>query len=720
MKQRFVRLFEKTEQMIFISAIRKGFIMMIPVLMIGSFSLVLNNLPISAYQTLIKETLFDGRLSSIFVGAYNATFGILSIYVTAFISISYAQHYQAKVPFIYGAPLTSLICYAALSGFGSEGFTVASFGARGMFVAILSAVFASWMYTRLAQYRWGKLELYTDGADVGFNHAFSAIAPAAMTCLFFVSINMVLCHIFHVDSFYQLFSLGAGTLFHNMGRSLWSMLLYVFLSSLLWFFGIHGTDVLEGVSLSLFAPGTQINADLVAAGMAPTEIYTKNFFEIFVVLGGCGATLCLLAAMLIFTKRKSNRSLSRMAALPMIFNINETMVFGLPIVYNPYMFLPFILTPVVLLLISVAAVQLGLVPIPHFEVNWTTPIILSGYLATGSAAGAVLQVFNLIVGMGIYAPFIRLYDREQMRMASRQTKRLVEILQESEESNIPVTLTELSDSSGAVAKMLALDLHHALQEGGKGLDLFYQPQYDNNNVCIGAEALLRWNHPSCGMIYPPLVIKLAQETAVLGQLERYILEKSATDAKAIQRETSPTFKMSGNVTSATFQSKDFDVFLMELHQKLDIDPTTLCLEVTEQIALDVGGDAEALFARVKGMGYKMAIDDFSMGHTSLKYLQGNQFDIVKIDGGLVRDINTNPRSREIIASIIYLAKSLGFLVCAEFVENEEIRKALEEIGCNIYQGWLYSPALPLETFLQRHGDAARRHAAPVATAALGK
>ena len=106
-----------------------------------------------------------------------------------------------------------------------------------------------------------------------------------------------------------------------------------------------------------------------------------------------------------------------------------------------------------------------------------------------------------------------------------------------------------------------------------------------------------------------------------------------------------------------------------------------------------------LIKKIRSFGYTFALDDFSMGHTSLQYLQHNQFDLVKLDGNLVRSILTNNRTKEIINSIVFLSKSLDFKVLAEFVETIEQKEALEQIGCLLYQGYLFSPAIDRDSLI---------------------
>jgi EAL domain-containing protein (putative c-di-GMP-specific phosphodiesterase class I) len=157
--------------------------------------------------------------------------------------------------------------------------------------------------------------------------------------------------------------------------------------------------------------------------------------------------------------------------------------------------------------------------------------------------------------------------------------------------------------------------------------------------------------------------------------------------------------LSVNVTVTTLYDKRFVSFLQTLAQRYSLKPGNICIEITEETELVTTEETGRLLKQIKSFGYTFALDDFSMGHTSLQYLQHNQFDLVKLDGNLVKSILTNDRTREIISSIVYLSKSLDFKVLAEFVETAEQRDALERIGCLLYQGYLFSPAIDKESLI---------------------
>ena len=127
----------------------------------------------------------------------------------------------------------------------------------------------------------------------------------------------------------------------------------------------------------------------------------------------------------------------------------------------------------------------------------------------------------------------------------------------------------------------------------------------------------------------------------------------------------------------------------------------MMLEITEQASLQIDSDFIKRLNRIRKMGYRFAIDDFSMGNTSIKYLQSNVFAMVKLDGALTRDIEKNERSRSIVQSMTHLAEEFRIDILAEYVETEAQKELLEKLGCHMYQGYLYSPAVPLEEFLER-------------------
>ncbi len=681
------------EQITAVRAVRNGLTSMIPVLTIGAFALILQTFPFEPYQHFLT-TPVGSFLLELFVLVYGATFGVLSVHMTYCISRAYMKLRAGPEVMRGGAVTSSLISFFLLAGASLENFSIDSVGPKSMFLAILTALGASFLYRVLDRFlRRVKYYHYSAGVDREFNRSLVALAPIALVSLAFALFNTLIVHLFQVDCFRTLLEHMFNGLFSLGETGFWKGFLFVLLSSTLWFFGIHGSNTLEEVMRTYFVPNLAANQAAVAAGQAPQAVLTKEFFDCFVLMGGCGATICLLIAISLFSRNAARRQLALTAAFPMFFNINELMVFGIPILFNPVMLFPFLTVPLVCYSVAYLSVSMGWVPMITNEVAWTTPILLGGYHATGSLAGSLLQLVNVTLGVGIYLPFVRMLDQQAERRARRDYEAFLDFFRANEQELTGTRLTEREDRFGDMAKALCAELRHSLEDR---LVLYYQPQYHYNGSCVGVEALLRWQHPVHGILYPPLVVKLAEEMGLLPELEEAVLRRALADRPRVLSRFGPQVKLSVNVTGTTVVSPRFLDFCRQANSRDPFQGKNLCLEVTEQATLSFNTDTHEILNELREMGFQLAIDDFSMGQTSLHYLRDDLFDLLKLDGSLVRGIFDHQNTREIISSIAQLAASLNLTVLAEYVENQEQRDALHAIGCDLYQGYLYSPAVPLE------------------------
>lgn len=258
------------------------------------------------------------------------------------------------------------------------------------------------------------------------------------------------------------------------------------------------------------------------------------------------------------------------------------------------------------------------------------------------------------------------------------------------------------DETGVLARRLADDLKQDLLH--EKLTLFYQPQVNAQKQVFGMEALLRWRHQQFGFLYPPLVVALAEEAGLMDKLGYWVTDTACGELKRLEASGHSGLTMSVNVAGSQLENKAFIRELDGLLSKHQLSPDRLEIEMTEQIALTSGERIMHQIKALKSMGVKLAMDDFGMGRSSLMYLKEYEFDTVKLDGSLVREILTNHNCQEIISSIVFLSTSLGFAVLAEFVEEDAQADVLQEIGCTRYQGYLYSKPLSsaeLSAYLQR-------------------
>lgn len=385
--------------------------------------------------------------------------------------------------------IVSLGAYGAQLNIGSSHFSMENVGVTGCFAALAITLFSCFLYSKLKNLSFLSLQTYTSGMESICANAIGTIFPLVLTVGLITLLNQGLIYFFGVYSLHELVSNAAYSIFENLKPGFVSGLLYTVLLHVLWFFGFHGSHILEPVAQTTFTFDS-----------SSTEIFSKSFFDTYVVMGGCGTTVCVLLILLFFFRKDQLHNLAKAASFTVIFNLNEVLNFGIPIILNPTLMLPFLLTPVLCYTISYGATALGLVPPLQQEIIWSTPVLFSGYLATGSIKGSLLQLICICMGVAIYLPFLKLHKKTQEMYAKDQLALLVKELQTLEEENEMPNFLNRMDRMGLIARMLLSDLKSAIAK--KELYLLYQPQMDNKGHCIGAEALLRWKHPLYGFIYP--------------------------------------------------------------------------------------------------------------------------------------------------------------------------------------------------------------------------
>lgn len=687
-----LKYFNWMNDSVLLGCIRRGFVFSIPVVLAGSVAVLLSGFPIQGYQQFL-DTFCNGQLRSLLTQINQGTYGFISIILLITIAYSYGEYLgrsNSDCIIMSTVSVSSFIAFIGLDTFTQQ---MQVFGSQGLFTAILVSVLSAVFYIRLSSVKWFRTELHSYGSDINFNIAVKSILPGTVIVSGFAVLNGVFQALFHTQSVHDLFASRVTLLFDGAGRNIGSGIGFVLLIHLLWFFGIHGNKVLDVVAEGLFASGLAINMDLLAMNQAPTEIVSKTFIDTFVLMGGCGSTLCLILAIIIRSKIGHVKELAKLATVPVLFNINEIITFGFPIVLNPFMLIPFILTPIVLFTVSYIAVSLGLVPITAAYVEWTTPVLFSGYVATNSIQGSLLQVMNLIIGTAIYLPFVKLSESIHVIHLRNNINNLIETIKIYEKAGREPEFTSMEYLSPTV-KMLIIDLKHAIKNDE--LQMHYQSQVDYEGKIIGAEALLRWNHKLCGFIYPPLIIALAKEGKILDDLGKKIIEMTCSDMGKMDRN----IKISINISAEQLDNSSLYNNIKSIPEKYNVDYKRLGIEVTEQIALKDTPFVNDTLSSLRKLGIKLILDDFGMGHSSMVYLQKNKFDVVKLDGALSKDVLTNRRSEEIIKSIAQLSKSLGFMLVAEYVDDVKQRDKLNEIGCEIYQGYLYSRPLTANEFIK--------------------
>jgi len=243
---------------------------------------------------------------------------------------------------------------------------------------------------------------------------------------------------------------------------------------------------------------------------------------------------------------------------------------------------------------------------------------------------------------------------------------------------------------------LERDLRLAIRENQ--FALFYQPQLDRG-LLTGAEALLRWRHPSRGLVAPHEFVPLAEETGLIFPLGSWVLETACMQlAHWAERKAGEHLSIAVNVSAREFRQPKFVEHVLAALDRTGANPKNLKIELSENMFGENVEEVIAKMSKLKQHGVSFSLEDFGTGYSSMTYLKRLPLDQIKIDRTFVGEILKDPISSAVAQAIISFGKAMGLSVIAEGVETEEQRAFLAKLGCHSFQGYLFSHPLPLGEF----------------------
>lgn len=295
---------------------------MIPFILTGGIACAFMNLPFVDYTVKVG----NGDLMwlyKIFETIHQGTFGLFSLALAIVLSLCYGMERNETVDKVALYIIVALGAFGAQLNLGSSNFDISNLGPQGSFSAMLITLLSCFIYEKLKKLTVLTLRKYAVGMESLCANAIQALLPMMIIIGLVVAFTSILHLFFGVYNLHELFSLFSGSLFENMGNNFGSGLLYAFLLHLLWLFGFHGSHVMEPVAQSVF---TTVTEDVV---------FSKSFFDIYVVMGGCGTTICVLLILLLFYRKDRMGNLAKIGSFTVLFNMNEILNFGMPIILNP-------------------------------------------------------------------------------------------------------------------------------------------------------------------------------------------------------------------------------------------------------------------------------------------------------------------------------------------------------------------------------------------------
>ncbi|NLS12149.1 PTS sugar transporter subunit IIC [Vibrio sp. SM6] len=393
----------------YVASIRDTFISTLPIIMPASFFILFSQLvlnPIFGLPAWVGDDhiaiRFMSEVSNLLVGGTLNMFALFACFKLA--SLLAAR--EGKEP--VGTGLVALAAFYIIT----PDFSVANVSSKGLFAAVLVAILATRIFHYFGASERFKIKM-PDQVPPAVAKSFADLLPATFTLVIFSAIAATLR--MNDTSVPEIITQLIQAPLANLAGNIWGLMVVDVLQNMLWIFGIHGGAVLGGVKSMLFAPMQDDNLRAVAEGVSMWDLphdVTWLSYDLYANVGGAGASLALLIAILISSRRIHYRKVAQIAMLPCLFNICETMVFGLPIILNPIFAIPFVLAPTVMLAFAGFITAIGLAPPLGILVPWTTPVGVGAFLASGGAWQAgLLALCTLAIGVMIYLPFVKLANK---------------------------------------------------------------------------------------------------------------------------------------------------------------------------------------------------------------------------------------------------------------------------------------------------------------------
>ncbi|KRM49570.1 PTS sugar transporter subunit IIC [Bacteroides fragilis] len=403
---------EKVSKQRHLKALREGFMLAMPLVLIGSLFQVIASFPLESFTKWLHQTGLD----LIFNNLISNSFGLIAL-LTCF-GVAYRLATSYKVDGLSAGALAVASMLLATPSItdkaGVAGIPYPGIGGRGLFTAIIVGLVTAEIF------RWFIQKDITikmpDSVPEVVGKSFMALVPGAVILTFFEAITWGIS-LTPIGNLNNLLGIVIGTPLGLIGGTLIGTFIAILLNSLFWFCGVNGGQVVNTVMQPVWLQAATANLAAWQAGKALPNIITLPFIDLFVYIGGGGATIGLALCLMFLSKSKEYKVLGKAAGIPAFFNINTAILFSFPTVLNPIMLIPFLLAPVTNAVITYFAMALHLVPLTTGAIMpWTMPPIIGGFFACGGSwAAAILQLVLVIVSFFIYYPFFKAADAARLK-----------------------------------------------------------------------------------------------------------------------------------------------------------------------------------------------------------------------------------------------------------------------------------------------------------------
>ena len=650
-------------------AMREGLLWILPCLLVSAGFLILSECA--------RVLGFDPQVVGFLSGLHNQISSVIPLLVAA--SIGYMLAIQYRLPQLPVAFLC--LAHVVVATFVLREYPRAS-ATFVLFIAIASPLLNVPAIAWLHRFRWTRL-VNEDLVGHNLRGAINMVVPGAITALLLVVVLSLLLLIPYVAQ------LQGPQVLDALQSPYGSGLFVTLMNSLLWFFGIHGVYAMQPL-FDVLDQAVVLNGAALAAGEPIKYLLNNGLLGSFAFIGGSGGALCLLLAILLFSKSKSMRLLA-VASLPLsLFNVSEVLLFGLPIILNPRLFIPFLLVPALNAMVALTVVHLGWVSPAVASVPFTAPVLLNAYLSThGDVAAVVLQVLLLCMGTLVYAPYVRAIHRQASEGGTVYLKSLDMTFRGLEEKGRLLELDPVLASHRTLARQ-AVELSRIQQISDYEFYLEYQPQVSTRTgLCTGCEALMR-ARDSKGTVHSPWeFLQWLAQARLMPDVDVWVASQAVRQYQK-WKKNGFALPMTINISSSTLTDAAYGERLVEILAQAH---GQVSVEITEDALVGDIQVTRQTIQKLQAIGAKVYIDDFGTGFSALSYLHQFPVDFIKIDRSFVV-AQRDPKGAQVLTGMLRFCEALKLGVVVEGVETAE-QLAFLSTGPELFiQGWYFSKALP--------------------------
>ncbi|AZE67523.1 EAL domain-containing protein [Pseudomonas synxantha] len=650
-------------------AIREGLLWILPCLLVSAGFLILSECA--------RVLGFSPQVVAFLAGLHNQISSVIPLLVAA--SIGYMLAIQHRLPQLPVAFLC--LAHVVVATFVLREYPRAS-ATFLLFIAIASPLVNVPAIAWLHRFRWTRL-VNEDLVGHNLKGTINMVLPGAITA---VSLVVLLSLLLLIPCVAQL---QGPQVLDALQAPYGSGLFVTLMNSLLWFFGIHGVYAMQPL-FDVLDKAVVLNGAAQAAGEPVLYLLNSGLLGSFAFIGGSGATLCLLLAILLFSRSQSMRLLA-IASLPLsLFNVSEVLLFGLPIILNPRLFIPFVLVPAFNTVVALTAVQLGWVSPAVASVPFTAPVLLNAYLSThGDLAAVLLQLALLGVGTLVYAPYVRAIHRQTAEGGTVYLKSLDMTFRGLEEKGRLLEFDPVLASHRTSARQ-AVELSRIQQISDYEFYLEFQPQVSTlTGLCTGCEALMR-ARDSQGTVHSPWeFLQWLAQARLMPDVDVWVASQAVRQYQKWQKGGFH-LPMTINISSATLKDAAYGDRLVDILAQAH---GWVSVEITEDALVSDIPATRQTIEKLQAMGAKVYLDDFGTGFSALSYLHQFPVDFIKIDRSFVI-AQRDPKGAQVLTGMLRFCEALKLGVVVEGVETAE-QLGFLSTGPEVFiQGWYFSKALP--------------------------